>query len=80
MNFLLPKISDNEDAGRLTSIPGIVDAEPMNPIQSVGVLSASAKGPNPGFLDRVELNIAKNPIKHIVVNIAVCDVLLIGIF
>jgi hypothetical protein len=43
-------------------MPGIVEAEAMRPIHSVGVSRLEAKGFRTGFLDIVELSIANNPI------------------
>jgi hypothetical protein len=60
--LLLPKTSEREAAGKLTSIPGMVDAEPTIPFQKPsGVPRAAANGFNTGFLDIVELRIAKSP-------------------
>jgi len=56
--------SDNDAAGKLTSIPGIVEAAAMKPIKSMGVPRLVAKGFRTGFLDIVELSIAKAPIMH----------------
>ncbi len=60
--LFLPKISESDAAGRLTRIPGIVEAEATRPVQFAGVPSLVAKGFKTGFLDIVELRIAKNPI------------------
>ena len=62
--FRLPIISDKEAAGRLTSIPGIVEAEATNPINVEGVPRLVAKGFKTGFLDIVELRMANAPIAH----------------
>ena len=62
--FRLPTTSDREAAGKLTSIPGIVEAAAMKPNRSVGVPRLVAKGFRTGFLDIVELRIAKAPITH----------------
>ena len=62
----LPKTSESEAAGRLTSMPGMVDAEATMPSKLSGVPRLVAKGFNTGFLDIVELRIAKKPITHIV--------------
>jgi len=67
-NFFLPKISEREAAGKLMRIPGMVEAEAMKPIHSVGVLRLEAKGLRTGLLDMVELRIAKNPIMQSVKN------------
>ena len=68
-NFLLPKMSEREAAGQLTSIPGMVEAEATNPIQKPsGVSRLAAKSFNTGFLDIVELKIAKNPIMQSIQN------------
>jgi hypothetical protein len=62
--FLLPKMSESEEAGRLTRIPGIVDAAAIMPVKLVGVPRLMAKGLSTGFFDIVELRIAKAPITH----------------
>ena len=62
--FFLPIMSDNEPAGRLTRIPGIVDAAATKPSRWSGVPTNVAKGFSTGFFDIVELKIAKNPIMH----------------
>lgn len=59
--LLLPKISDNEPAGRLTNIPGIVEAAATNPIKESGVPKLRANGFSTGFFDIVELSIARKP-------------------
>jgi hypothetical protein len=56
-------MSESEDAGRLTRMPGMVEAAPAKPDQSVGVRKAIAKGLS-RVLDIVELRIAKSPIMH----------------
>ena len=61
----LPAISESEAAGRLISIPGIVEAAATKPNRSLGVPKLVAKGFKTGFLDIVELNIAKEPIRQI---------------
>jgi len=66
--FLLPRISERVPAGRLISIPGIVDADATKPINGSGVSRLFAKGFNTGFLDIVELKIAKLPIKQKIQN------------
>ena len=43
-SFLLPKTSDREAAGRLTNMPGIVDAAAITPVKSAGVPRLMAKG------------------------------------
>jgi hypothetical protein len=55
-------MSESEAAGKLTKIPGIVDAEEMKPLHSVGVPRAVEKGFRTGLLDIVELRIANPPI------------------
>ena len=62
----LPKTSESEAAGKLTSIPGMVDAEATIPNKLSGVPRLDAKGFKTGFLDMVELRIAKKPIIHII--------------
>lgn len=54
---------ESEDAGRLIRMPGMVEAAPTKPDQSVGAPSAIAKGLSRVF-DIVELRIAKTPITH----------------
>ncbi|MGB9756408.1 MAG: hypothetical protein ACPLVJ_01310, partial [Candidatus Bathyarchaeales archaeon] len=65
-NFFLPKMSEREAAGKLTSIPGIVEAAPTTPLHSAGVPRLEAKGFKTGFFDIVELKIASTPIVQIV--------------
>ena len=60
--FRLPKMSERLAAGRLMSIPGIVEADATKPINSEGVPRLVANGFRTGFLDIVELRIANNPI------------------
>ena len=36
-NFLLPKMSESEAAGKLIKMPGMVEAAAITPVQSVGV-------------------------------------------
>jgi hypothetical protein len=55
-------MSESEAAGKLTKIPGIVDAAATTPVQSVGVPRLSEKGLRTGLFDIVELRIAKKPI------------------
>jgi hypothetical protein len=55
-------ISDNEAAGRLISIPGMVDTEATKPNRSLGVPRLVAYGFRTGLFDMVELKIANNPI------------------
>jgi len=43
-------------------MPGIVEAAAMIPVRSVGVPKLTANGLRTGFLDIVELRIAKAPI------------------
>ncbi len=63
-------MSERDAAGRLTSIPGIVEAEAMKPVQNPsGVLRLVAKSFKTGLLDIVELRIAKVPIMQSVRNI-----------
>jgi hypothetical protein len=57
-------MSESEAAGRLTKMPGIVDAAATTPSQSVGVLRLVAKGFSTGDFDIVELSIAKKPMKQ----------------
>lgn len=47
--FFLPIISDNLPAGRLTRIPGIVDADATKPSKGSGVPIDLAKGLRTGF-------------------------------
>ena len=62
--FLLPKISESDAAGKLTSMPGIVEAAAIMPVKSVEVPRLMAKGFNTGFLDMVLLKIANAPMTH----------------
>jgi len=55
-------MSESEAAGRLTRMPGIVDAAAIMPVKSVGVPRLMAKGLRTGFLDIVELRMAKAPV------------------
>jgi hypothetical protein len=57
-------MSESEAAGRLTNMPGIVDAAATTPSQSVGVPRLFAKGFRTGDLDIVELSKAKKPMKQ----------------
>lgn len=67
--FLLPKTSERDAAGKLISIPGMVEAEATNPVQNPsGVSRLAAKGFNTGFLDMVELRIASIPIMQSIRN------------
>lgn len=61
-------MSESEAAGKLTKIPGIVDAAATTPVQSVGVPRLSEKGLRTGLFDIVELRIAKKPIMQSVRN------------
>ena len=62
--LLLPKTSEREPAGRLTRMPGMVEAAATIPIRYSGVPMLSANNGRTGFFDIVELRIAKNPIVH----------------
>ena len=62
--FLLPKTSDSEAAGKLTKMPGMVDAAAIMPVRSVEVPRLLAKGLRTGSLDMVELKIANAPMTH----------------
>ena len=62
--FLLPKTSDNEAAGKLMSMPGMVEAAAIMPVRSAGVPRLMANGFKTGSLDMVELKIANAPITH----------------
>ena len=62
-------MSEREAAGKLISIPGMVEAEATKPIQKpAGVPRLDAKGFRTGFLDIVELRIANNPIMQKIQN------------
>jgi uncharacterized membrane protein len=61
-------MSESDATGKLTNIPGIVEAEATIPVQSVGVPRLSEKGFKTGLLDIVELKIAKKPIIQSVQN------------
>ena len=65
--FFLPKMSEREAAGRLTIIPGIVEAAAIMPIRSEGAPRLTAKGLRTGFLDIVELRIAIAPITQSII-------------
>jgi len=60
--FLLPKTSESEPAGRLTNMPGMVEAAATKPVQESGVPRLDAKSFKTGFFDMVELRIANSPI------------------
>jgi hypothetical protein len=62
--FLLPKTSDNEAAGKLINMPGMVEAAAITPVKSAGVPKLIAKGLSTGSLDMVELKMAKAPMMH----------------
>ena len=64
--FRLPKMSESDAAGKLTRMPGMVEAEATIPSNSSGVPRLVAKGFSTGFLDIVVLRIAKKPMRHIV--------------
>lgn len=57
-------MSESDAAGRLTKMPGIVDAAATTPSQSVGVPRLVENGLSTGDFDMVELNIAKKPMKQ----------------
>ena len=61
----LPKTSESEAAGKLISMPGMVDTEATMPSKSSGVPRLVAKGFRTGFFDMVELRIANKPITQI---------------
>ena len=65
-------MSESEAAGKLISIPGMVDAEATMPSKSSGVPRLVAKGFKTGFFDIVELRIANKPITHITAKKAFC--------
>ena len=71
-------MSESDAAGKLTKIPGIVDAEATKPVQSVGVPRLRVKGFSAGDLDMVELRIAKKPITQSVKKTV--SLVLLGIF
>lgn len=58
-------MSESDAAGRLISMPGMVDADATIPSKLSGVPTLVAKGFNTGFLDMVELRIAKKPMMQI---------------
>ena len=60
-------------------MPGIVEAEATMPNKSSGVPRLAAKGFRTGFLDMVELRMAKNPIAHRIRKKTVCDRLVLRI-
>jgi hypothetical protein len=55
-------ISENDAAGKLTIIPGMVEAAATMPNKSAGVPKLLANGFRTGLLDIVELSIANAPI------------------
>lgn len=55
-------MSESEAAGKLTKIPGMVEAEATKPVQSVGVPRLDENGFKTGLLDIVELRISNRPI------------------
>jgi hypothetical protein len=60
--------SERDAAGRLMSMPGIVEAAATNPIRSLGVPKLLANGLSTGLFDMVELRIANAPITHRIKN------------
>jgi len=68
-NFLLPKMSESEAIGKLIKTPGIVEAAATTPTQSLGVPRLREKGFKTGFLDIVELRIAKKPMPQSAQNV-----------
>ena len=60
--FRLPRTSERDAAGKLTSIPGIVEAAATKPTKSSGAPRLVAKGFKTGFLDIVELRITNSPV------------------
>ena len=58
--------SEREAAGKLMSMPGMVDAAATKPNKSLGVPRLAAKGLSTGLLDIVELRIANAPITQII--------------
>jgi hypothetical protein len=63
--FRLPNTSESDAAGKLISMPGMVEAEATIPSKSSGVPRLVAKGFRTGFLDMFELKITKKPITQI---------------
>jgi hypothetical protein len=64
-NLFLPKMSESEAAGRLTKIPGIVEAARTMPVHASGVprLVEKVDSTEP-LLDIVELRITSPPIRQ----------------
>jgi hypothetical protein len=62
-------MSDREAAGKLTRIPGIVEAAATTPTQSAGVPRLKENGLRTGLLDIVEPRMAKKPIMHSVLKV-----------
>jgi hypothetical protein len=60
-------MSEREAAGRLISMPGIVDAAAITPMRLGGVSKLIAKGLRTGFLDIVELRMAIVPIMQSII-------------
>jgi len=71
-------MSEREAAGKLMRMPGIVEAEATIPSKSSGVPKLVAKGLRTGFLDIVELRIAKKPKTHIITKKAFCVLLVLN--
>jgi len=57
-------MSESEAAGKLMSMPGMVEAAAITPVRSFGVPKLKAKGLSTGVFDMVELKIANAPIAH----------------
>jgi len=57
----------------------MVEAEATMPNKSSGVPRLAAKGFSTGFLDMVELRMAKNPMMHRITKKTVCDRLVLRI-
>jgi hypothetical protein len=65
-------MSESEAAGKLMSMPGMVETAATTPNNSSGVPRLVAKGFNTGFFDMVELRIANKPIMQIIRKKALC--------
>ena len=53
---------ENDAAGKLIRMPGMVEMEATKPTKASGVPRLAAKGFKTGFLDIVELSMANKPI------------------
>jgi len=61
MTLFLPTRSESEPAGRLTKMPGMVDAEAIRPNEKPSAPRLEDNKGRTGFFDIVELSIASAP-------------------